>query len=99
MCFAREFYQNADYLSLIMSIFCSDFANLLNYKKVGEVYKIHPCDPPKSRITGGGCHRRDYLEAGLKLFDAFGSDDSNKSQKWLPGSGFETANGCLLPHG
>jgi len=66
MCFAREFYQNADYLSLIMSIFCSDFANLLNYKKVGEVYKIHPCDPPKSRITGGGCHRRDYLEAGLK---------------------------------
>jgi len=49
-----------------MSIFCSSFANLLNYKKEGEVCKKHPCDPPKSRVTGGGCHRDGYLEAGLK---------------------------------
>jgi len=28
---------------------------------------MQPCDPPKSRVTGGGCHRGGFLEAGLKL--------------------------------
>jgi len=66
MCFARENYRNADYLRLIMSVFCSDFANLLNYKKGGEVCKMQPCDPLKSGLPEGGCHRGGFPEAGLK---------------------------------
>ena len=49
-----------------MSDFCRGFANPLNYKKAGEVCKIQPCDPLKSRVTGGGCHRGGFPEAGLK---------------------------------
>ena len=91
MNFLRKICRNTNYLCLIKSNFCSGFANLLNYKKEGEVCKKHPCDPPKSRITEGGRHRGGFLEAGLKLLHQVSSLYVQRlSQRWIPGSGFET---------